>query len=243
MMETAMRKLLLLAFLLFPFSLQAEDNKYSVPVMTVRGEAVTKLSPDQVTLPVTIREENTDIKAAKEAHDKKLTALIQLANDIGIEKANVQTSYTTINPQYDYAGSRPVLRDYLVETSINFKLNAISQLGEFINKIIGLGITEMGSISYSLHDEEKIKQETLEKALANAYDKASRLAATAKVTIDKPVDISEGEIFIDRPHPFPMMGARAHPMMAMATPVQAAPEMPSGLIEIRQSVTVTYQLK
>ena len=147
----------------------------------------------------------------------------------------------SVNPQYDYDPNKsPKLRAYQVESTINFTLGDISHLGSFMNDIIDLGITSFGNAYYALHDEEKAKEDALSKAMENAYQKASRLAATAKLTLDKPVAIEEGEIITHRPiHPAPMY-ARPSGMMAMSSP---QPELPAGIIDIHQDVTVTYQLK
>ncbi len=234
-----MRKLALLFLLLLPLAAQAEEK---AAIITVHGEAVTKIAPDQVTLPVTVHEENASINIAKEKHDEKLRALLNLAKEFGIKKEDMQTGYMSIEPIYDYEFNKQKLRGYQTQTSINFKLDDLSKLGEFIDQVIGLGITNIGSAYFSLKDETQVKEETLAKAVMGASEKARRIAETAKVSLDRPLAIEEGNVEVNRPfRPLPMMGVRA-----VAGPMSvgsAAPELPSGLIEIRQSVTVTYQLK
>lgn len=234
-----MRKsvLFLLVALTLPLCAQAEDKV--VPSITVRGEAVTKLPPDQVTLPVTVHEENLSLKAAKEKHDDKLRRLLKLAADSGIAKDDIRTSYTSTQPQYDYVQNStvPRLRGYSVQTSIDFTLHNTALLGEFINKVIELGINETGNATYSLSNEKQVEIDTLVKAVANAYEKASRIAAEAKVSVDKPITISESNAHVYQP---------VRPMMMMAAKAEmagGAPEMPAGLTEVRQDVTITYQLK
>lgn len=210
--------------------------------ITVHGEATTRVAPDRVTLPVTIHEENINLKLAKDKHDKKLVDLLKAAEELGISKENIQTSYTSINPQYDYpAHGKPKLLNYQVETSIDFKLDDISKLGDFMNKIIEAGITQIGDVSYSVKDEQKIKEDTLVTALNQAYEKASRLASTAKVEIDKPVEIDEGNV---RENPYPPR-PMAFANVAMRVSGQANPsaELPEGLVEIHQDVTVVYRIK
>lgn len=229
--------------LLLPLSTLADDRADEKPgTMTVHGEAITKAAPDEVTLPVTIREENINIKAAKEKHDKKLNDLLKLAETMGIAKDDIQTSFTSISPQYDYRDhGKPKLLDYRVETSIDFRLDDISKLADFLDRVINLGITEIGDVSYSLKNEERIKEDTLAKAMTKAYEKAMRLATAAKVTLDKPVAIEEGGNVVNRfpPRPVRMMASMAMPMASSAP----TPELPAGLIEVQQDVTVTYQLK
>ena len=235
-----MRKLALLLLLALsaPLCAQAEEK---LGTITVHGEATTRVAPDQVTLPVIIREENINLKTAKEKHDDKLRKLLQLAENSKIGKDDIRTSYTSTEPLYDYEkGNTPRLRGYGVQTSIDFTLHDTSALGDFINKVIDLGITQTGDVSYSLSDQKKIEIDTLTKAVDNAYEKASRIAAEAKVGLDKAIIIQEGSAEITRPvHPMPMM--RAAVAFSAASP--PAPNMPSGLTEVHQDVTITYQLK
>jgi uncharacterized protein YggE len=128
-----------------------------------------------------------------------------------------------------------------VETSLNFRLTDFAKLGDFMDGIIEAGIDDIGSVSYTLQDEEKIKDDALNLAMQHAFEKAAHLAATAKVTLDKPLIIEEGDADIQRPippRPMPMMRG-----MAMAAMAPQPPELPSGVVEVHQSVTVVYSLK
>jgi uncharacterized protein YggE len=228
-------------FLSLAFAALAQEN-IKPGTITVHGEAVTKISPDQLTLPVTVAEENNSLTAAKEKHDDKLRKLLSLAADAGISKDKAQTSYTSVNPLYDYEkdSTHPHLRGYRVQTSIDFKLTDFAKLGDFMNGVIALGIDEVGSVSYALQDEMKVKDDTLNLAMQHAYEKATRLAETAKVTLGKPLIIEEGNGDIQQPMmPRPMM-VKTMMSRAVSSP---PPELPSGVIEIRQSVTVTYAIK
>ena len=238
-----MKAAFLIAVLItFSVSATAQENNLRANTITVHGDAVIKIAPDQLTLPVTVHEENANLKTAKDHHDDKLRKLLALAERTGIAKDKIQTSYTAINPVYDYEqnSTRPRLRGYTVETSLEFRLTDFARLGDFMNGVIAAGIDQIGSVSYSLQDEEKVKDDTLNLALAHAYDKASRLAATAKVTLDKPLIIEEGEGYSQPPmQPRPMMMKA----MAMSSAEAAPPQLPSGVMEMRQSITVTYSLK
>jgi uncharacterized protein YggE len=233
------RIVVLLIALFLPLSGLAEGN--DVPTITVRGEAITKLAPDQVTLPVTIREENINLQVAKQKHDEKLRTLLKLAGDNDIARENIQTGYTSVSPQYEYTLGVQHLRGYQVETSVDFKLTNIEKLGTFMNSVVTAGIDNIGSVNYSLKEEEKIKEDTLVLAVGVAHDKAARLAVAAKMSLGTPLDITEGSVEINRPIP---RFAAPRGMMAMSSANAApAPELPAGLVEIHQTVTITYQLK
>lgn len=228
--------------MLVPLAAPAEESGFKANTMTVHGEAVTRVAPDELTLPVTVREENATLGVAKQRHDDKLRRLLNLASEAGIPKEKMQTSFTGVTPVYDYdsGSTRPRLRGYQVQTAIEFRMTDFAKLGNFMNGIIALGIDAVGSVNYGLQDEQKVKDDTLNLAMQHAYDKAVRLAGTAKVTLDKPLVIEEGDAQMQSPMPpRPMMFAAR----AMAPVASQPPELPAGLIEVRQSVTVTYSLK
>lgn len=231
-------RLLMLLLLLIPFSSAALAEE-KLATLTVHGEAVTKIAPDQVTLPVTVQEQNVKLKAAKQKHDEKLRTLLKLAEQEGIAKTDMQTASTSVSPVYDYTNGRQRLTGYQVSTTIDFKINDLLKLADFMDGVINLGITEVGSVSYSLQHEEKVKQDTLDQALRNAHDKASHMASVAQVTLEKPLDIQEGAS-VTPPRPIPMMAMRT---MSLAASAEAAPNLPAGQMEVRQEVTVTYQIK
>lgn len=231
-----------LLFAAAPLAVHADDVRPGA--ITVRGEAVIRVAPDLVTLPVTVREENAELAHAREKHDHKLSSLLGLAAKLGIPKSAIQTSYTETSPVYDYQRSsgRQRLRGYQMQTTLEFRITDFSLLGDFMNGVTSAGIDEMGSVNYSLQNEADLKENTLVSALQNAHEKASRLAATANVALGSPLQIQEDGADITPPMPPRPMAPRAMLMSAQSA-APASPELPMGLVEVRQSVTVTYQIK
>jgi uncharacterized protein YggE len=227
-----------------PFVTHADDMKPGV--ISVRGEAVIRVAPDLVMLSVTVREEDPKLAHAKEKHDRKLNSLLGLAAKLGIPKSAIQTSYTETSPVYDYQTSaistttRPTLRGYQVQTTLEFRITDFSLLGDFMSGVTEAGIDQMGSVNYSLQNESNLKENTLVSALQNAHDKAARLAATANVTLGAPLQIQEEGAEIASPVMPHSMAPRAMLMSAASVP---QPELPAGLVELRQSVAVSYQIK
>ncbi len=214
-------------------------------ILTVRGEAVTRIAPDQATLSVTVHGEDAGLKQAKEKHDNKLRTVLKLAAEMDIPKEKIQTSYTSTSPTYTYDKERAkqVLSGYQVRTSLEVVVTDLDKVSIFMQKLVNAGVDQMGNITYGLQDERKVKEDTLLKAVGYAYEKASRLAATAKVTLDKPLAIEEGGTEMSRRSPrfggVPMPGA----VLMERASLPAPPDLPEGLMEIRQNVTVTYSLK
>lgn len=210
------------------------------PTITVTGEATTRHTPDQVTLPVTIYTENAVLNKAKEENDRKLQIVLNLAREHGIPKEKLQTAYTSIEPRYDYSDNKQVFRGYVANTMLNITLTDVSRLGAFMQALVDAKIDRLGSVSFTLQNDDKAKSDTLLKALANAKAKADGLSAAAGQKLGNPLRIVEGSADMMPPPPMP------YPMMAKAAMAEdarnAGAQLPSGLIEVRQNVTVTYTM-
>ena len=234
-----MRLLLGLLAMLLPLGAAAEEK---LATLMVHGDAVVRFAPDEVTLPVTVRVEDASLPAAKKRHDEKLRAVLDLALQAGVPRERLQTDRTSVLPLYDYArdSTRPRLRGYQVETEVSLRLSDFAALAPLMEAMVNAGVDTIGNVTYSLHDEEKAKEEALAEAMDHAHAKAERLAQSAKVTFDRPWTIEESPPEIARPFPRPLrMSAKMPGIMASPAP----PDLPSGRIEIRQEVVVTYRLK
>jgi uncharacterized protein YggE len=234
-----MRFLVLVLFFLVPMSAIADEKASTI---TVQGEAIKEVKPDKATLRVTVNEEKPLLTEAKQEHDKKLRILLKLAQDVGVEKDKIQTGYAAITPVYDYIENKKHLRGYEVQTSLSFVFTDLSKPARFMDQVLNAGIDTVDGINYGIQNEDSLKKEMLSSSVKNAYDKASLIAEAAKVTIDKPLTIEEGGIqWLVQPMSPPR--PRMKGMVTAANITMASPELPSGLIEIRQNVTITYLLK
>lgn len=210
--------------------------------LTVSGEAVANTPPDQAVLPFTVQTEHKDLKTAKQLNDEKIKKLLALAKKYGVDPADMRTNYTNIQPQYDYVqNSKPKLRGYQALASLQFKLSPLEKVAGFMDEAVAAGIDRVDGIQYTLKDDQKLREETMLKALTHASEKAKRMASTLSMELGKPLQINESSTVNYPQPPMPMMMARA--AMADGAEMKSAPDLPAGTIEIRQNVTVNYEIK
>ncbi len=210
-------------------------------MITVTGEAIAKLAPNQVTLPVTVYAEDKNLNVAKEAADRKLAILLDQAKQVGAPAEKLKTQYTQISPQYDYdpKSGKQRFRSYMVTSSIEVTLPDPAKLGVLINGLTEQGIDRIGSAQFGLDDEKKARDELLGKAVQDARAKADAMATALGVHVGKPVAVSEGGAMPPSPPmPRPMMA-----MAKMADGAESLPELPGGRVEIRQNVTVSFTIE
>lgn len=228
----------------------------SVRTITVNGMAKRQVVPDEAHLTVNLNSQEVKLADAKVAHDKKLKKLMSIVNDMGIDEKKVRAQNSSIQPIYRYESdktgkSTQRFVGYRVQTMLDITVGDTSKLGKLMDAVSAAGFeqganTEWGSLTnvyYTLSDPEKIRDDMLTEALANAKEKAEKMASAAGSSIARVYQISEsGTPSFDFPRP--IMMRTAVPMMAMdkaAGSAEMAP--PAGEQEVNASVTVMFELK
>jgi hypothetical protein len=220
--------------------------------ITVNGLAQRKVVPDEAHIQVNLNSQDKDMKAARAAHDKKLAKLMEIVKSAGIDEKKVRSQYSNVQPIYTYVNdtkgaSQRVFQGYRVQTSVDVTVSDTAKLSGLIESIGNAGFeqganTEWGdllSVNYQLSNPDKIRDEMLALAIANAKEKADRMAGAAGASLGNVYSINEG----GTPQFQPIMAPR--PMLMKADMAASAPAMapPAGEQQVESNVTVTYELK
>lgn len=233
------------AFFAFALPQLAVAQQYITPrTVSVTGYAEEKLAPDEAKLFVTVHTENRDLNTAKKEQDEKVAKLMKVVKSLNIEQGdgNVRTLYANLQPVYDYQQQtgKPKFRAYQLENQIEMTLDKVEVAGPLMDKLVEAGFDRIGNIQFGLKDERKKREALMEEALKDARDKAGKMAAALGATLGKPMTISESGSYT--PPPMPMMRN-----MAMAADMAESKSMPTysptGVIEIQQTVNVTFELQ
>lgn len=244
-----MRHLILVATLLLATPALAQEVK--IPrTITVNGLAERKVVPDEAHMTVNLSATEKKLAAAKSAHDAKLKKLLSLTKDAGIPEKHVRTQHSNVQPIYSYKNdtngrNTRYFDGYRVQTNLDITVADTEKLGDLMEAVMGAGFEkntneewgQLVNVYYTLSKPEKIRDEMLTEAIANAKVKAERMASAAGSSIGRVYAITEGGAPQFHP-PMPMMA------MKMAGGVaDAAMAPPAGEQEVNASVTVSYELK
>ncbi|HET8810899.1 MAG TPA: SIMPL domain-containing protein, partial [Flavobacteriaceae bacterium] len=94
-------KNLLLTVALFGLSF-ASTAQTVVPGVTVSGEGVVYVKPDQVIVNVAVEHSGDYVEKVKQQTEKDVDAVIDFLKKQGIPSKNIKTEYIRLNQQYDY---------------------------------------------------------------------------------------------------------------------------------------------
>ncbi len=228
----------------------AQQTPPGPPVIVSNGEAVLKRTADRAFL--TLAAEVRDGKAAN-ARKKSAEGMTEIRAAIisaGVPDSAIRTTGYSLQPEYDYSGGRPNVRNYVVRNQVEIRIDEIDKLADVIdaaNLPKNIAVT-IGSPRYELKDREAAELEATRLAVQNAMARARALAAGAGQTLGPVQRIEQGSVHLVMPQPMyrTQMGVAGVARGGGATMAEPAPpETPitPGDLEIRANVTVTVAIK
>jgi uncharacterized protein YggE len=208
------------------------------PRIIVSGEGEATVAPDMALLSLSVMREAKTARAALDANNDAMAAVIAAMKASGIADRDLQTAGIQISPRYNFTnrpdGSQQAeLVGHSVTNTLSVRVRDIGKTGEIIDKAVTLGVNQGGDVSFTNEDPAATIDAARKKAVADAIAKATTLATAAGVGLGRVLEISDQNV---APSPMPIQ-AKAFDAARAAVPVQA------GENSYRVQVTVTFELK
>jgi uncharacterized protein YggE len=221
----------------------AQSEASSDRLVTVTGEGVVRVIPDQATVRFGIATRNDDPEEARRQNAETARETMNAVRELGIDERKLRLETLQLQPvrEYDPETRRPedkgfeALRDLVVE------LEDLELLPTLISQIIQKGANRLNGVTYGLKDRETIRDQALVEAVTRARHKATLMASTLGGELGPVRRLNEQSIDM----PFPMVRMAADQAMMMAKS-EAAPEpeaYAAGEMEVRAVVQVTFVIQ
>lgn len=230
-----MKKSIFILFALFTLATQAQEIK-PMPLINVAGEGKIKVTPDQVSISVSV--ESKGIKAAevKKENDIKIDEVIKFIKKMKVDAKDFQTERVTLNDQYDYQKKK---HNYIATQTIIILLKDLSKYDELMEGIVDAGINNINNVDFRSSKLESYKSEARKLAMKDAKVKAEDyISVLVGQKVGKAFTISDNT---QAYYPRPVYG------MAMMKNLEmdAAPRetLAVGEIEIIANVSVSFVLE
>jgi hypothetical protein len=229
--------LALAAAIAFPAVASAADSTRT-PRIVVTGEGEASVAPDIALLSLSVMREAKTARAALDANNDAMAAVIAAMKAAGIAERDLQTAGIQINPRYNFTnnpdGSQQAeLVAYQVTNTLSVRVRDIDKTGEVLDKAVSLGVNQGGGISFTNDNPAAALTEARKKAVADAISKAKTLAEAAGVSVGRVLEITD-QTFA----PSPMrINAKAFDAARASVPIQ------SGENTYNVQVNVTFELK
>ncbi len=200
-------------------------------LISVTGTGTVVVKPDIAYLQVGYQAQNKEALVAQKEAKTKMAAILKLLKEKGVKDADIKTTNVSLYKTADYV--KEVKNEYYVAMNIvEITTRDLDGIGELIDTAVNAGANDLGSVRFTVEDQEKYQIQAITLALKNAGNKAKAIAAYSEITIGKPSKITENN------YGGGMIYREANAMAKMA---DAATPVEVGTINIEANISVEYQ--
>jgi uncharacterized protein YggE len=208
------------------------------PVVVTSGEAIVKRVPDRAWVQITAESRARGPREAQKLNVDAMSGILQKLKGAGLAGDALQTRGYDLQPEYDYANGKQVLRGYLARNSVEVRVDDLPRVGEILDLAVTAGATSVGGVRFDLKDKAGAEREALKLAVEDARRRADAAAGGAGMKVERVVRIEESRVTINPP-PRPVMMA----MRAEQGQAAGQPPIEAGEIELRGAVTLTATIR
>ena len=220
-------------------TIEVVNREKSEKTVRVTGTGIVAGAPDVVVLSIGVSVERDSVKQARTEDAEAMAGVIESLKGNGLLDTDIQTQYFSIHQRFDYSKGRREFRGYNVTNTVSAKIRDLGTVGNVIDDAAEAGgdLVEINSIQFTIDDTTTLKMQARVAAMQDAQTKAQTLASEGRVTLGKPISISESGDFY-APYPASLEFAFADDAAAaVETPIQ------SGQLQITVTVNVIYEIE
>ena len=222
----------------------AQDAKVPEPgLISVSGEGVAAVAPDMAVVSLTVLREAETARAALDANNEAMAAVLAAMKQEGIAERDLQTGAFSIQPRWVYPQNQnggteqPKITGYTVNNTLTVRIRDLTRLGAILDSSVSLGVNQGGDVMFTNDDQETIRDTARLDAIAKAKAKAQAMAEALGVSLGRIAQVTDSAYSAP---PMPMMRAE---MAGASAKADYAVPVASGETEYRVTVNVTWEIQ
>lgn len=208
----------------------------------VSGLGEVTVTPDIATLEVGVEAQETTVAEAQDKASEAMDKVMAALTDSGVMGEDIQTRQFRIRQRtrWDDETGEEIVVGYRVTNKVMAKIRDIEKVGSIIDAVVKAGgdLIRIDDLDFSVDDPSAYYDEAREIAMADARDKAEKLADAAEVKLGAPTYISESSGFIS----VPMVAMSFAGGMPAPAPI-VEPSISPGEVEVSIAVQITYSIR
>lgn len=215
-------------------------------VITVEGKGEEISKSDIATFSFTVTKESLVVGTAQNEAAVLMNQSLSFLGNNGVEEKDIKTTGYNIYPRYEYdnlsnyyprpEGNRRLVA-YEVTQSVEVKIRDIGNAGKLLSGLGEIGVSNISGLSFGVDNEEQVIAKAREKAIADAKEKAEKLADALGVKLVRIVSFYEGGNY-------PVYFGKEAAVYGMGGDgMTVPPSIPSGENQIISNVSITYEIK
>jgi uncharacterized protein YggE len=181
-------------------------------IVTVYGFGKTSVSPDKAMISVTVDAHEKTSKDVRKKIKEQRAALMVLLKSFGITSNDVQMTYYSVYPQYEFKeNNERVATAYDASASLNINVTAVDKVAEIIDAISeseNSNVNVTGS-SFMLEKRDDALDQAREMAAKDAMARVQKLAKSLNIKIGNIINVSE--LNTDYGYPYYATGSSSEP--------------------------------
>lgn len=227
-----------LVFFVMPTVQRFGNSLAPVRTITVSAEGKTTVSPDLAESSFSVLSQGKNPQDLADSNNQKISAVIQFLKSEGLDSKDIATTAYNLSPDYRYDQNtqRNYITGYTLTQTVTVKMRDFKKVPEIIGGLTPLGVNQIGGINFTVEDNEKFLKIARTDAFDKAKAKAEEMASQNGARLGRVLNIAESQGPIPIPYYF---GAAAKVSAPMEV---AAPTIEPGTQEVKDDVTLTYEL-
>jgi uncharacterized protein len=162
-----------------------------LPHVSVFGTATTQVAPDQMVWHLTVQYKAGKLSSVADQQNKTVQQVLAFLKQTGVKDSEVQMSQMEFGENWEYINNSRVKQGYFASTVVSFRT---SELGTY--KPLWMGLAEIpgvtvNNVAYDHSKRIEFQNETRQKALLAAKEKAETMAKALGSEIREPLAIEE----------------------------------------------------
>jgi uncharacterized protein len=219
-----------------PFSVNSVTTT-KTDLFTVNGEGEAAAVPDTARVSIGITKTANTVASAKDEVNKVTNEIIESFKKLGVEEKSIKTTNFSVNPNYEYTGSKQTTNGYTVSQDLTIEVKPVDKANEAVDLAAEKGANVVGGVQFVLNDadREKLEMQAREQAIKKAKTKAQDIAGAAGIRLGRIVNIMESGI------PAPVMFDKMAMGRAEDAVANQSTQLQPGENTIHVSVTLSYE--
>ena len=220
--------------------------------ITVSGTGEVSAVSDIATLSINLTKDGSTAKESQDLLNVEITNTLKYLKDQKIEDKDIKSEYGGLSPKYSYSSqgvvcmsfpcppvnNDPKIVGYTATQTITVKVRVVDSASNIKTGLAGIGVTDISGPTFSIDNEDAVKDSARSLAITNAKDKAKVLAKELGVKLGHVVSFSE-----NNGGNYPVMYSAKAATFDSVTGSAPAPTLPKGENKITSDVSITYEIK
>lgn len=233
------------------FTLKQSKYIFGGPTtISVSGKGEVMAKPDLATFSFSVIAEDKDATKAQSMSAESMNKILAFIKEKGVEEKDIKTSDYSLTPKYRWEQAvcvnqwncppgKQIDDGFTVNQTVTVKVRKTEIAGDLLSGVGENGGTNVSGLSFTIDDEEKLKDQARELAIKDAKEQAEKLAKSLGVRIVRMSGYSEE----NGGYPMPMYDMKMSSVAGMAREAAIAPDIPTGENKITSNVVLYYEIK